>query len=197
MVPSYLRWQSGDPSEFAVHPATLQPSDSINDRDRFACAEEVAAVARRSVTAISPRRPVSRSPRPEGSRATHVTRRWLRVPSLSRTCSTTTNGRRQPPWPSTWRGTRSGIALARSTSIDISQSDTPCEELRAHWDAATLAPAHELAERSPVASSRPVGGARPGRPPDAGHVVTRCRCRGPSSSLSRRAFRERRVPVSW
>lgn len=45
MMPLYMRWQSGDPSEFAVHPARLHSSGSINDRDRVAGAAEVAAIS--------------------------------------------------------------------------------------------------------------------------------------------------------
>ena len=45
MMPSYARWQSGDPSEFAAHPIGLHSSGAINDRDRLAGAVEVATVA--------------------------------------------------------------------------------------------------------------------------------------------------------
>jgi LuxR family transcriptional regulator, maltose regulon positive regulatory protein len=43
--PAHVRWQSGEPWEFAVRPPTLDDSASVNDRDRFTCAAEVAAVS--------------------------------------------------------------------------------------------------------------------------------------------------------
>ena len=43
--PAHLRWQSGNPWEFAVRPPSLDDSASVNDRDRFTCAAEVAAVS--------------------------------------------------------------------------------------------------------------------------------------------------------
>ena len=42
--PAHVRWQAGDPWEFAVRPPSLDDSASINDRDRFMYAAEVAAV---------------------------------------------------------------------------------------------------------------------------------------------------------
>ena len=42
--PAHVRWQAGHPWEFAVRPPSLGDSASINDRDRFMYAAEVAAV---------------------------------------------------------------------------------------------------------------------------------------------------------
>ena len=175
MVPSYLRWQSGDPSEFAVHPATLQPSDSINDRDRFACAEEVAAIAsslgdsdlaqaaRQQITAYLKGRDDARdSAVAAGAIAfTHV----LDHDERSASAAMAEHLARYPI------GNRPGtLHLHRHLAVGYALS----EELRAHWDAATLAPAHELARevarrflearRGTLGPSTPI--------PDAGHVVT-------------------------
>ena len=146
MMPSYLRWQSGDPSEFAVNPATLRSSDSINDRDRFAGAEEVAAIAsslgdrdlartaRQQITAYLHGRDDARDSavaagavacthvldHDERSASTVVADHLARYPLGNR--------------PAT-------LHLHRHLAVGYVLS----EELRAHWDAATLAPAHELA----------------------------------------------------
>jgi DNA-binding SARP family transcriptional activator len=45
LMPSYMRWQSGDPAEFAINSATLHGSGSINDRDRFSSAAEIAVIS--------------------------------------------------------------------------------------------------------------------------------------------------------
>ena len=43
--PAFVRWQSGDPSQLAGGPLRFDDSVSVNDRDRFMRAAEVAAVA--------------------------------------------------------------------------------------------------------------------------------------------------------
>jgi len=175
-MPSYLRWQAGDPSEFAIHPARLHSSGSINDRDRFAGAAEVAAIssslgdrdlahaARHQVAAYledcnEPRDSAVGSgaiacthvldhdePAARGSIAAHLARFPI--------------------------GNRPGMLhLRRHFAVGYALS----EPLRQHWDALDLGPGHEVARevarRFLEAHHGKLGPSA--TIPDAGQVVTR------------------------
>jgi hypothetical protein len=175
MMPSYLRWQAGDPSEFAIHPARLHSSGSINDRDRVAGAAEAAAIssslgdralAHAARDQIAAYLEDCNEPRDSavGSGAiacTHV----LDHDEPAARSSIAAHLARFPI------GNRPGMLHLRR---HIAVAYALIEPLREHWDGVDLGPAHEVAREV----ARRFLDARHGELgpsatiPDAGQVVT-------------------------
>ena len=100
-IPAHVRWQAGDPWEFAARPPNVDDSVSINDRDQFMSAAEAAAVASSLGDETAAAQPGSGSRATTDGTATHATRRsqpgrW-RAPACSSTTKRPPACLRRPP----------------------------------------------------------------------------------------------------